>query len=526
MTNRIVIAAIFAAEAFWSLVGFAQSPDRANTNRHAAVAALEQTLVETISGAEPSVVAISRSTPAAAQQAQLPFTTGDDLILDLRSSNGPETPPPVVAAGVIIDSAGLVLTQYLAIEDGDEHTVTTIDGKSHSASIRAADPRSGLAVLAIDAADSPARAGRGSGPVTTSTADFPALRFGDAEKLRKGQFVVAIGNPFGVVSDGQPTASWGVVTNLARKAPPETNLNHAPGPLNDYRTTLHHLGTLIQTDAKLGWSAGGGALVNLQGELVGLTTTVATIAGHEQPAGYAIPINATMRRIITALKDGHEVEYGMLGISFSTDTRRTDTQPNADFSRRVAVGQVFPGSPADRAGLQTGDVITRVNESPINDSDSLQLAVSVLPPAATASVEYQRGTQLALAPIKLWKLAAVGKVITTVRPESWRGIRVDYPTALEANEFLAAIGSNAYDAKGCVLVVDVEPGSPAAKAGVRKGMFISHVGNQRVATPEEFHAATRNVGEELDIRLTQPADGTPQDLAPNDDIPDRLPNQR
>ena len=220
--------------------------------------------------------------------------------------------------------------------------------------------------------------------------------------------MIAIGNPFGVVSDGQPTASWGIVTNLARKAPPDANFNDAPGPLNDYRTTIHHLGTLIQTDAKLGWSAGGGALVNLEGELVGVTTTVATIAGHEQPAGYAIPINETIRRIIDTLKQGREVEYGMLGISFGSAA-----QPTADRGSGVVVDQVFAGGPAARAGLQSGDVVTRVNNRPITDSDALQLAVSVLPPSTTASIEYARDSRVSTAQVKLAKLAVGGKIIAT-----------------------------------------------------------------------------------------------------------------
>ena len=116
---------------------------------------------------------------------------------------------------------------------------------------------SGLAVLAIDTKAKPTQA-QGPSPRNNAPSSFPVLRFGDATNLRKGQFVVAIGNPYAIQTDGQPTTSWGIVTNLARKAPTGTNLNDAPGPEGDYRTTLHHLGTLIQTDAKLGFAAAGG----------------------------------------------------------------------------------------------------------------------------------------------------------------------------------------------------------------------------------------------------------------------------
>ena len=166
---------------------------------------------------------------------------------------------PVVGAGVLIDRSGLVLTQYLSVAEGDQHFITTIDRKTYPASIRAADARSGLAILTINGPASPLQ--RAGDSDNSKSGNFPAIAFGDAETLRKGQFVISIGNPFAIKSDGQPTASWGIITNLARKAPAGTNLNDTPGPAHDYRTTLHHLGTLIQTDAKLGWSTGGGALV-------------------------------------------------------------------------------------------------------------------------------------------------------------------------------------------------------------------------------------------------------------------------
>jgi S1-C subfamily serine protease len=239
--------------------------------------------------------------------------------------------------------------------------------------------------------------------------------------------------------------------------------------------------------------------VNLQGELVGLTTTAATIAGHEQPAGYAIPINDTFRRIIDVLKAGREVEYGMLGVSF--DTR---LQPTASSHSQVAIADVFPGSPADRAGLAQGDVLIRVGETRVDDFDAIQLAVSTQPPSSAVAIEYERGGRAATASVKVAKLAVAGKTIATVRPDRWRGIRVDYPTALDAAAWMTAIESKAYDPEGCVLVAEVEQNSPAWKAGVRPGMFISHAGGRRVSTPEEFRTAVQNMGDELDIQLTQP----------------------
>ena len=474
------------------LAGLAQSPRESAPADSAAVAQLQKAIEDAIARAEPSVVAISRTTPPKAAEAERP---PNDLFATLRQSQRPDNAAAIVGAGVIIDEAGLVLTQYLCVHEGDIHFVTTADRMTYPATIRAADARSGLAVLAIDAKSSPA-----ADVAKPAPSRFPAIRFGDADSLRKGQFVISIGNPFAIKADGQATASWGIVANLAQKAPAGANLNDSPGPANDYRTTLHHLGTLIQTDAKLGWSAGGGALVNLRGELVGLTTTAATIAGHEQPAGYAIPMNAAFRRIINTLKDGREVQYGMLGVGFG----QQPFEASGARGSQLVLLQVYPGSPAARAGLAAGDSVTQIGGKPVRDFDDVLLAVSLLPPASTTSVTYVRGGRPATAQLTLAKLAPSGRNIVTKWPERWRGMRVDYALALGAADLAQAVASGAYDPNGCVLVRDVEEGSVAWKAGVRKGMFINKIGGQRVSTPAEFHAATRKVGPTFDVHLTLP----------------------
>lgn len=455
------------------------------------IAALESVLVEVIARVEPCVVAVSRVGPR-------PTANPNQDLFDAFRRVAPTDPSvAVVGAGVFIDSSGLILTHYLAVRDGAEHTIILTNGNRYPATIRAADPRSGLAVLAVDPAAGSAKQSLSHVP---SPANFPTIRFGDATSLRKGQFVIAIGNPYAIQADGQATASWGIITNLARKAPPETNFNNAPGPSGDFRTTLHHLGTLIQTDAKLGWSTGGGALVNLQGELIGLTTNAATIAGHEQPAGYAIPMNSTMRRIIETLKEGREVEYGLLGVGFGQTTLAVDSGNRY----RLSVSQIYEGSPAARAGLRPGDVITRIGDQYVDDIDKVQLAVSSLPPETVTKIEYSRNGQPATTNVKLAKLAVSGRIIASHRPKPWLGLRVDYATTLDAVALAQAIASGAYDPAGCVLVTEVEPQSVAWQAGVRPGMFISHVGNERVTTPAEFYRKAHSLGSKFKIRLTQP----------------------
>jgi len=500
---------LFVIAVLLPLAAVAQPPrDAAST----AVAQLEGALQAAIAKAEPSVVAISRSAPSA--NTPTDEKPSADIFKELRTTIEPEAAPPVVGAGVVIDKSGLVLTQYLTVHDGDQHFVATNDGNNYSATIRAADSRSGLAVLAIQPASPLQRAGSAN---QNQQPAFHPITIADADQLRKGQFVIAIGNPFAIKADGQATASWGSVTNLAQKAPSGTNLNDAPGSGNDYRTTLHHLGTLIQTDAKLGWSTGGGALVNMQGELVGLTTTAATIAGHEQPAGYAIPMNAVFRRIVDTLKAGREVEYGMLGVGFGQQLLETPLGR----SSRLTLLQVYPGTPAARAGLEMGDAVTKINDTAVKDVDDVQLAVSTLPPNTATTVAYVRNGQPATAQLTVAKLAPPAKNIVTAKTESWHGMRVDYPTALPANELAQAIASGAFDPQGCVLVSEVQEGSEAWKAGIRPGMYIRQVGTSRVTTPAEFQAASKKLGDAFDVELTQPAN-SPADSeanAPNADKP-------
>ncbi len=497
MKTRSANFRIFAVIALGPAIALAQSPPE--RDGLAFVAELEKTLVDVIAGVQPSVVAISRTSPPQAQanvdRSFVVVEAFGDLQLSTTRSQA-ET----VAAGVIIDPAGLVLTEFLAVRPGDTHSVTLPGGETYLAEIKAADPRSGLAVLAIQPVSPLQRAGdRVEDSQQKTPTTFPAVRIGNADELRKGRFVIAIGNPYAIRSDGEPTASWGIVANLARKAPPGTNFNNAPGPGQDYRTTLHHLGTLIQTDAALGWGAGGGALVNLRGELVGLTTTAAAIAGHEQPAGYAIPLNATFRRIIDTLKEGREVEYGLLGVNLGMSV---PVGGNAA-APRVTVQHAYAGSPGELAGLKSGDIIMGVGGKPIHDVDQLQLSVSLLPPSTDTTIEYSRGGNRATARVKLAKLGVTGGKIVTNRPPAWRGIRVDYATAIDALKLAQAIESKTIDPAGCVLVAEVEPDSDADKAGIHEGMFISHVGSQRVRTPAEFYAAVPSVGDTLDIKLTQ-----------------------
>ncbi|QDU56357.1 Periplasmic pH-dependent serine endoprotease DegQ precursor [Aeoliella mucimassa] len=457
----------------------------------AAVLALQETLANVIARVEPCVVAISRAPAGDQPQAVSPLQMLTPLPAALYDGANSEFTSSGV--GVVIDPSGLILTQYLSIRPGERHLVTTTDGQLLPAVIKAADPRSGLAILQVKATK------------------LTAIEIGNAEGLRKGHFIVTLGNPEAIIASGQATASWGSVTNLAQRATPSTNLNntHSESGL-DYATTLHHLGTLIQTDAKLNWTSNGGAVVDLSGKLVGITTHTGTLPGHESPAGYAIPMSAPIRRIVDVLKTGQEVEYGLLGLSLSgaAPPPAGSSQPSG-----ALVSSVVRGSAAFTAGIRPGDRIAEIDSQPIRDVPDLQLIVSTLPPGKPVQVKYFRNGEAFDSSISLWKLYVPGEKVVTQGQRSWRGMKVDYSTALPQALLNRATMQALIDPEGCVAIVEVDPGSAADSAGIKPGMFVSHVAEQRVTTPDAFYKAVADADDTVYLQFTG-SDGEPGEQVP------------
>ncbi len=443
---------------------------------------LQDALVEVIGQLEPCVVAIRRAPEGVNTGRQSePFSGFAPMEFPLRTSD-PFQPSGV---GVVISDSGLILTQYLNVRAGDQHQVTTTDGQQLAATIKAADPRSGLAVLEV------------------GTGKLIAVKMGDADKLRKGHFVVTVGNPQSIVQSGEPSASWGTVTNLAQRAAPTTNLNNTHDETGDtFATTLHHLGTLLQTDARLNWGAGGGPVVDLSGQLVGITTTASTLPGHEAPAGYAIPMTSVFRRIVDDLSAGREVEYGLLGLRLDDASRRSGGEATG-----ALVSLTVPGGSAQRAGIRNDDLLIEIDGQAINTVSELQLLVGSLPPGQPVNVGLMRSGQRMDLPVSLSKLYVPGEKIFTAPKQVWRGMQVDYSTAISLPEIQRAAEASLIDPAGCVVVASVEPHRAGDSAGVEPGMFISHVGDQRVSTPAEFYAAVAEAKDVVNLRFTSSSAG-------------------
>ena len=442
-----------------------------------AAAAMESLLVDAIAKAERSVVAVARirdSGPALDDETRTQDATQPDFV------------PDDFGSGIVIDAKGLILTNYHVLGDLQRSTYYVwVQRKPYRAKVKAADPWLDLAVLSIEASD------------------LVPLTFGHGNDLKKGQIVIALGNPYAIARDGQPSASYGIVANLLRPAPrPKDAAERGEG-----RETLHHYGNLIQTDCKLELGSSGGALLNLKGEMVGLTTSLAALAGYERTGGFAIPVDDSFRRAVESLKAGRLPEYGFLGV----EPQILDAQERRMGRHGARIRHVAAATPAAKAGIQEGDVITHVNSQTVADEIELMRHLGGLGPGETISLTLQRGSS-ETRPGRTVRLNVQlsKKQITSARPPyaevvdpPWRGMKVEYATASPAFRDQSPL----LDAEGCVAVIEVTRDSTAWKAGMRPGEFISHVGNTRVSTPRQFYQAVETQTGPVAIRLTAAAPG-------------------
>lgn len=425
-----------------------------------AVSSMEKLLVDAIARAEKSVVSIARlptERPLDLERLGNPdILPAAPFVREPLLAEDPERPdflPADFASGVVIDARGLILTNYHALKDVKRSQyIVWVARKPYPAKIKAADPWLDLAVLEIAATD------------------LTPMPLGNARQLKKGQIVVSLGNPYAIARDGEPSAAWGIISNLSRATPVAPQSRPSEG-----RETLHHYGTLIQTDARLEFGSSGGAIVNLKGEMVGLTTSLAALAGFERPGGFAIPVDDDFKRALSELKQGRLPEYGFLGVAPSLLT--PDERRAGKLGARIA--DVVPATPAAKAGLAMGDIVTHVGEVPVIDDLHLIRLLSGMFAGSEVTLTVERGSSTLLNARKLdlevllskKRVDAVRPPIAEVVEPAWRGLEVDYATA--TTTFREQ--SRDLDPAGCVGIVKVERDSPAWQAGLRPGDFITQV---------------------------------------------------
>ncbi len=457
-----------------------------------AATALQRSLVDAVAIGEKSVVAIARvrkDVQGPAIALRFPFGAARQSL----DPSSPDFVPHDFGAGVIVDQSGLILTTLHVLGDVDTSSHYVWHQKrSFLATVVATAPWYDLAVLKIDGET------------------FTPIKFGDGSTARKGQLVIALGNPAAIARDGNISASWGIVSNVARRAAPTPSRSNEPLG----RETLHHFGTLIQTDAKLDFGYGGGALLNLDGEMIGLTTSYAGTINSETAAGLAIPVDDDFRRIVDTLKSGNTPEFGFLGVG--PETLNVSLRQRGLHGARLV--SVMDGTPAARAGLRADDIVTHINGKTIFDEGDLFWRIGVLSPGATAQLRIVRGdianpnAAVIELPVTVSKkyVNTVRKPVVTADVPTWRGLRVDYATASPA--FAQLLDRPPADSLN---VVEVLKDSRAWQAGIRVGDFITHVADSKVTTPPEFAASVREAdGDVIAHVTTNGRDTTPRTVSP------------
>jgi serine protease Do len=475
------------------------------------VTAIEKAVQDAIAKSQESVVALARVRKEGRDHSAERFDAAPGIFQpeEIASVSDPTNPnfvPQEYGSGVAIDRAGLLVTTYHVLGDISKNDYYIWSNrKPYKAEVLAADPWMDLAVLKIDA-------------------ELKPIKYGDAKSLKKGQFVIALGNPYAIAKDGRASAKWGLVSNLNREAPP-ARPRKSGGLLKDGKETLHHYGTLIETDARLERGTSGGALINLEGEMVGLTTSYSPANDIEVPAGFCIPVDQAFKDAVDKLKVGRKAEFGVLGVKPSNAL-------SAPGKHGVVVEGIGRGTPAAEVGFLSRedaiggsgeyDTITHIEGEEVEDFNHLIMLLSRLPAGKKIQVTVERtsGDKPGKSRVLQKQVTLFKKYIDTLRPTyatvvdpAWRGLRVDYTTAL-VPDFRR---EQYIDGSGCVGAIEVELNSPAWNAGLRPSCLISHVGDVRVTTPAQFNKAVENKTGSVRLRMidTQGATSVITIPAPN-----------
>jgi serine protease Do len=404
---------------------------------------------------KPAVVTIIATERAQAAQMASPFPEGSPQDRMFRRyfgspGEGAARSAKALGSGFLIDGGGHIVTNNHVVEGATAVTVTLDDGRELEAAIVGRDPRTDLALLKVDAGK-----------------PLPFLDLGDSDAARPGDWVVAVGNPFGL--GGSVTA--GIVSARGRDI--------QSGPYDDF----------LQIDASINRGNSGGPLFALDGSVIGVNTAIFSPSGGSVGIGFAIPSNM-VRSVVAQLQAKGHVERGFLGASTQPVDPTMAEALNLPKPEGALVAQVQPGSPAAKAGLKPGDVVTAVGDAAIGTPRELARTIADLPPGTRTSLKALRAGEETRLNVTLAALQdGQGKAGEAAPGEaSQPRIGLALATVEQARRAGADIPAST---RGAV-VAEVQPGSPAAEAGLRPGDVIQGVGNRPVHDPGQAVGAIRD----------------------------------
>jgi serine protease Do len=346
-----------------------------------------------------------------------------------------------LGSGFIISADGYILTNNHVIADADEILVRLADRSEMKAKLIGTDPRSDVALLKIDGKD------------------LPVLKLGKSQDLKAGQWVVAIGSPFGF----DHTVTQGIVSAVGRSLP---NENYVP---------------FIKTDVPINPGNSGGPLFNLNGEVVGINSQIYTRSGGFMGVSFAIPIDVAMD-VSNQLKSGGKVSRGWLGVVIQEVNKDLAESFGLDKPAGALVAQIQDDGPAAKGGLQVGDVILSMNGQPIVMSADLPHLVGALKAGAKASLEVIRDGKRKNVELTVGAIPDEDKELAAL-PKS--GAESSSNRLGVSVVELTAEQKKTYDLKGGVVIQEVQDG-PAALIGLQPGDVITHLNNQAIGSTKEF----------------------------------------
>lgn len=344
-------------------------------------------------------------------------------------------------SGFLITADGYIMTNNHVVGDADKITVQFQDGREYEAELVGSDPPTDVALIRIKADE-----------------EFPFLKLGDSDNLEVGDWVLAFGNPFGL----SHTMTAGIVSAKGR-----TGIG-----LTDYEN-------FIQTDAAINPGNSGGPLVNLDGEVMGMNTAIFSRSGGYMGIGFAIPVNMATN-IYLQLAEHGAVTRGRIGVYIQDLTKELAESFEIDQRQGILVSQVMEDSAAEKGGLKQGDIITKLNGESVESVAVFRNRIAMTRPGTTIELELLRQgktrTHKLVVDVMEAQEQAADQTPTDELPQL--GLRLQKLTSELAEQF-------GYEAERGVLVVEVEPGSLAARAGIERGALIEEVNRVAVQEPEQ-----------------------------------------
>lgn len=422
-----------------------------------ALTKIGQATAEIVEAVKPAVVNISTTRTIKEKGFVSPFF--DDPIFRKFFGEPFRTPKErkstSLGSGVIIDSNGYILTANHVIQGAEEIKVTLFDKREFKGKIIGTDAMTDIGVIKIDAVD------------------LPTIKIGDSDKLRVGETVIAIGSPYGLTQ----TVTMGIVSATGR-----ANVGIA-----DYED-------FIQTDAAINPGNSGGALVNVKGELIGINTAIFSTSGGYQGIGFAVPSNMAKAVMENLIKYGRVIR-GWLGISIQVLTPELAKNLNIKTEKGVLVGDVVEGSPAEKAGIQRGDVITEYDGKPIEEPRQLRNLVAITKPEQEVNIKIIRDNEE----------KTIKVVISEMPSQMQKPAQGEYENLLRGvnvRELTPEIYSSMNIPKKIkgVIVSDIEEDSPAYSI-LMQGDIIQEINRQKVTNLRDYIDIVSKIKPNTDILL-------------------------